>query len=165
MDCQELAAGLALAWLRRPIGQGRRLSIRFNPGSSPGAAIETTIMKIDVHVYHHFNDTASAYLTEALKEILKKENAIMATVADLKTKVADLTSKVNDETTREASIEALLTDIAQHNKDLAAQLAEAIANSDPAGIQQVADVLDASSAQLTANIGNLTAAIDANTTP
>lgn len=99
-----------------------------------------------------------------LKTLTQGQKSIMATLADLKTQVVALATKVAAETTVETSIETLLTSVAASQKDLAAQLAAALANNDPAAMQEVSDSLTASSTALDANIANLTAAVTANTT-
>ncbi len=117
----------------------------------------------DTHNHYPVDNKFQTSVLNALTNILNGEKTIMAKLADLTVAVKDLQAKVAAETTLEASIEALLTDMAAQQKILADQLAAAIAENDPVAIQAVADGLAQSSVNLDSNIAGLTAAVTANT--
>lgn len=102
-------------------------------------------MKIEVHHYHHFDDTSDAKLDAILKvvkNILGKEVEQMATISDVQ-------AKVTAEKTVVDSAVTLLGNLSQMLKD-------ALAANDPAAVQAVIDAIDA-------NTNELANAVTANT--
>jgi len=95
---------------------------------------------MDIHHHFHFD----SYTIDLLKQILHKENQIMATIQDVQAAVAA-------ESTVDDSIITLLNGIVQ-------QLKDALATGNPAA-------LDAVVQSIQANTAKLQAAVTANTTP
>ena len=87
----------------------------------------------------------------------------MATLAEIQEKIAKQTADIAEQKTVEQSIITLLGQVVQQGKDLATQLAAAIAANDPAALQAVADELDANNTALEANTADIAAAVTANT--
>jgi hypothetical protein len=94
----------------------------------------------------------------ALSEVLNMERRMAINVQNLIDAVAQ-------ETTVDQSILALVAGIAQQNKDLAKQLADAIAANDPTAIAAVQKAIDDSAATILANSKALQDAVAANTPP
>jgi|SRR5882762_338415 len=89
---------------------------------------------MDIHHYFHADD----HVIRLLKEIIQKENTIMATMQDVAAAVAA-------ESTVDDSIIVLLNGIAQ-------QLKDALAANDPVALQAVVDGIHANTAKIQAAV-------------
>lgn len=101
--------------------------------------------------------------TELLTSIASKLDAVLEQGKTIMLDLTNLLKAVSDETTVDNSIVTLLNQVVAQNKDLAAQLAAAIAANDPAAIAAVQKQLDDSATTLESNVSNIKAAITANT--
>lgn len=107
-------------------------------------------MKFEVHVYHHFiGNELSAELGKIRHAISQTGALIMATLADLQTKVTNNTTVIS----------SALTLI----QGLKAQLDAAIASNDPAALQALSDQLDSADSSLAAAVAANTPAAPAPT--
>ena len=102
-------------------------------------------------------------INNKLDNIYKRENEIMATLAEIQEKIAKQTADIAEQKTVEESIVTLLNQTVATEKDIKAQLEAAIASNDPAALQAVADTLDANTTALEANTADIAAAVTANT--
>ncbi len=116
------------------------------------------------------SDEWAARVTQTLDAILTltqggstaaEQGFLMATVADLQTRVATMQADVTAGVTVEASVETLLTAQTALIADIRAQLAAA--GTDPAALQGVVDALDAITSSNEATMAKTTAAVVANT--
>lgn len=114
------------------------------------------------HVFH-VDEGFEQSVLKALSALLTQGSKIMATLADIQAKLKTLTDDVTAENTVIESAETLLTGLSQQITALAAQLAAAVANNDPAGLQAAADAADALATTVTAKTSELAAAVTANT--
>ncbi len=130
-------------------------------------------LQIDLSIDHAQTSRMTDLLTELLMRTKQLELAVgrlvaqgvttMATQADIQAKLAILHDDVEADTTVATSVETLLTGQTQQLKDLAKQLADAIAANDPAALQAVSDALDAITATNEATRAKTIAAVLANT--
>jgi hypothetical protein len=122
-------------------------------------------VQINVNHTHHLAPDATAYVKSMLTAIYNQGAKIMATLADIKAEIATLTADVTAETTAEQSAITLLGGLSAQITNLSAQLATALANDDPAGLQAASDALTALGTNVTTNTAALAQAVTANTPP
>lgn len=92
-----------------------------------------------------------------------KLDKVMKTVADLQASTQKLIDAVTAEDTVIGSLNTFLQGLAQNITDLKEQLAEAVANNNPAAIDDVVTKLDALGTDINTQTANITTAITANT--
>ncbi len=102
--------------------------------------------------------------TATLARIEGKFDAVNSKLEKLMLNVDALLAAVAAQTTIDDSIEALLTQVVTQNKDLAAQLAKAIADNDPVALAAAQKAIDDSATTLLANVAKVKAAVTENTT-
>jgi hypothetical protein len=114
-------------------------------------------MRIDIH-FHDDEETAERLcrIEETLGIIIEDQEQIMVDTSKIIAAVAAEKSKVD-------SLIALANGQSASMKDLAAQLAAAIAANDPAALAQVQSDLDKAADDLGTETAAVSAAIDANT--
>ncbi len=106
-------------------------------------------------------DEFAARVTQDLALLLTHQGVLMATLADLQTRVATMQADVAAGLTVEASVETLLTQQTALIADIRAQLAAA--GTDPVALQGVVDALDAITSSNEATMAKTVAAVTANT--
>lgn len=122
-------------------------------------------MTINVNIYDHRCEanTDIKKILETVLLIIQKLQTMSGTLADIQASNATLLAAVAAEDTVIDSAVVLINGFATTLSDIQAQLAAAIAASDPAAIQAVADSLGATAADVTAKSAALAAAVSANT--
>jgi len=104
-----------------------------------------------------------AVIIGLLNQLVKGSVTTMATIKDIQANIAGLQADVTAEKNAEDAIVLLLNKLNANDAALQAQLAAAIAASDPVAIQAAMDALTANRAAVQANTAALAAAVLANT--
>lgn len=119
-------------------------------------------MHIHIHHHHHADDSDS--IRELLFLILKKQETVMATLADIQAQNDALTAAVAAEDTVIGSAITLIGGFGATLQTLKDELATAIANGlDPAAAQAVVDSMGATIGDINSKKDALAAAVAANT--
>ncbi len=113
-------------------------------------------LTIDLNLNIQGDSPALSRIETMLVKILNQANQMALNVSALTVAVAKLE-------TVEASVLQLITTIAANQKDLAKQLADAIAANDPAALQAAQDAIDASANAISADADKLASAVTDNT--
>lgn len=113
--------------------------------------------------HHHFHLPGADETTKLLREILAKQETIMATLADIQAQNKALQDAVAAEDKVVNSAVVLINGFTGQLSDLQSQLAAAIAANDPTAIQAVSDSMAATVTDVTTNTAALATAVAAGT--